>query len=81
MAKGRKTGGRKTGTPNKVTTNVKEALEQAFEGLGGVTALIEWARKPDNRGDFYRLWGKLAPKPVELMGENGTPLTIRVVRE
>ena len=33
MAKGLKTGGRKLGTPNKVTTEVKEKLENLIDGL------------------------------------------------
>ena len=33
MAKGIKTGGRQLGTPNKVTTEVKEKLENLIDGL------------------------------------------------
>lgn len=35
MAKGRKTGGRKPGSVIKVTVAVKEALEKAFDEIGG----------------------------------------------
>jgi hypothetical protein len=61
--RGRKTGGRKKGTPNKTTADVREALLFAFDGIGGVPKLIEWgARHP---GDFYRLWARLAPQDVK----------------
>lgn len=73
--------GRKKGAANKLTVSVKVALEQAFEGIGGVDAFIAWGKKEKNRADFYRLWGKLAPKPMEVSGTDGGPLTIRVVRE
>jgi hypothetical protein len=31
----------------------------AFYGIGGVPALVEWAR--ENPGDFYRLYARLIP--------------------
>ena len=67
MAKGRKTGGRLAGTPNKMTRNVRQALEIAFEQLGGVTALVDWGR--DNPVEFYRLWAKLLPKELNVTEE------------
>lgn len=66
MAKGKKTGGRQAGTPNKTTQEVKAALEEAFEKRGGVPALIAWAdQSPD---EFYKLWAKLLPKDVQVSG-------------
>lgn len=62
MAKGQKTGGRQAGTPNKTTANVKAVLEEAFERLGGVEALAEWATA--NPGEFYKIWSKLIPRDV-----------------
>jgi hypothetical protein len=35
MAKGRKTGGRRPGSPNKITQTVKEAFEMAFRAAQG----------------------------------------------
>ena len=52
--------------PNRVTVSVKAALEAAFQGLGGVPALIAWAEKEP--GEFYRLWGKLLPRNVTIDG-------------
>lgn len=58
--------GRIAGYPNKTTVSVKAALEAAFQGLGGVPALIAWAEKEP--AEFYRLWGKLLPKNVTIEG-------------
>ena len=60
--KGHKTGGRKKGTPNKTTLQVKEALERAFHGIGGVPKLVAWGQ--ENPGEFYRLWARLLPQEV-----------------
>ena len=64
--------GRQKGTPNRVTTEAKTALALAFEGLGGVDALIEWAK--DNQTEFYKLYAKLLP--VQVAGEGGGPVQI-----
>jgi hypothetical protein len=58
--------GRLPGYPNKTTVSVKAALEAAFQGLGGVPALIAWGQQEP--GEFYRLWGKLLPKNVTIEG-------------
>ena len=54
--------GRAKGALNKATS-VKKALEEAFEQLGGVAALVTYAK--ENPGAFYSLWIKLLPKVVE----------------
>jgi hypothetical protein len=36
MAKGKKTGGRQAGTPNKFTGELREMILQALDGAGGV---------------------------------------------
>lgn len=58
-----KYGGRKKGSINKSTRQVKEAIEAAFEELGGIDSLVEWGRnKPDL---FYgQVWPKLLPLQV-----------------
>ena len=61
--KGKRFGGRQKGTPNKTTAKVKEAMKLAFEGIGGVPALIEWAE--DNQTEFYKLFVKLLPVQVD----------------
>jgi hypothetical protein len=55
------------GKPNKSTASVKEALEQAFEGIGGVKALINWGNDPKNQTEFYKIWSKLLP--LNLQGD------------
>lgn len=75
--KGKKTGGRKSGTPNKMTTSAKAAFEFAFAELGGADGLADWAR--DNQGEFYRLFARLIPKPLEL-GTDAGALTIKLVQ-
>jgi hypothetical protein len=65
-----KTGGRQKGKPNKLTSSAKEAFALAFEGIGGVDKLTEWAR--ENPGDFFKLYARLIP--AELTGANGEPL-------
>lgn len=59
--------GRKKGTPNKVTVEVKQAIALAFEGIGGVAKLTAWAKK--NPALFYtKVWIKLLPMKVTVDG-------------
>jgi hypothetical protein len=69
-----KTGGRKKGTLNRSTVVVKEALELAFQGIGGVPALIEWAR--EERTEFYKLFAKLLPTYLRVAGPAGGAIQI-----
>lgn len=75
MAKGKKTGGRQKGTPNKVTRAVREHFEQAFQLLqeDDNANLLSWARA--NPTEFYRLSSKLIPTDVGVQGA----LTLKVV--
>lgn len=79
MAKGRKTGGRRPGSPNKITSEIRTALTDAFDDLGGVPSLVLWGQ--ENRTEFYKLWSKLVPKDVKVGGTDGGPtqMTIRFV--
>jgi hypothetical protein len=69
--------GRPKGSLNKTTRAVKEALEEAFEELGGVPSLVQWARR-DPHG-FYTIWGKMLPKDMTVTGKDGEPIRIVVV--
>lgn len=71
MALGKKTGGRKKGTPNKATASVKQALADAFDGIGGVDRLVRWAEEEPT--EFYKLWVKTLPQEIkqEVTGKNG----------
>jgi len=80
-----KTGGRKAGTPNAVTTSFKRALEAAYKALQDESGsehgdLIAWAR--ENKTEFYRIKSKLLPIQVE--GNPDNPIehnvTVKLVR-
>lgn len=66
MAKGRKTGGRQKGTPNKVTGDVRQSVLRVYEMIGGDEAFSKWAK--ENPKDFYPLYVKIAPKEIDLGG-------------
>lgn len=61
-----KLGGRQKGTPNKVTTQAKEAIAAAAEKLGGTTRLVAWAQEdPKNESVFWSsIYTKLVPLDV-----------------
>jgi hypothetical protein len=63
--------GRKPGTPNRVTRELKEAILLAFEGLGGSDHLLTWAKKYP--GEFYRIFARMTPPgfPVKIDGLEG----------
>lgn len=61
--KGRKkTGGRTKGTKNKISIKVSEALQEAYEGIGGTLALIEFAK--DEPAEFFKLWKQIMPTQI-----------------
>jgi len=62
--KGAKTGGRKAGTPNKVSVTVKDNVIQVFQEIGGTETLKGWAQ--ENLTEFYKLYAKLIPSQVEM---------------
>jgi hypothetical protein len=74
-----KTGGRKPGIPNKTTASVRAALEEAFDKLGGVPALVAWGKtKPD---EFYKIWVKLLPQDINHSGGITAEITVLRVDE
>lgn len=61
---GERRGGRKAGTPNKLTKTVKEAFEQAFNAMQeqpGVK-LGDWGK--ENPTEFYKIAAKLIPSEI-----------------
>jgi hypothetical protein len=66
----RKVGGRKKGTPNKMSVIVKDTMER----LGGAERLFKWVKSdPENERAF---WVSIAPKllPLELAGTRDNPM-------
>ncbi len=74
MAKGIKTGGRKKGVPNKISRDIREAVLQSFETVGGSKYLAEQARL--NPVAYLTLVGKVLP--LQISGEGGGPARIVV---
>lgn len=54
--------GRKKGSPNKTTTEVKNAILKAFDEVGGSKYLVEVAK--ENPTAFLTLLGKVLPKDI-----------------
>ena len=67
---GERTIGRARGTPNKLTASIREAIEHAFDELGGASYLVH-VGKQDPR-TFCALLGKLLP--TKLANADGSPL-------
>ena len=67
MAKGKKTGGRRPGSQNKVTKTARESYEHVFLAIGSVEGMATWAI--DNRSEFYRQYARLIP--VAVAGADG----------
>jgi len=67
--------GAKAGEPRTKTKKAYEAIELAFEGIGGVQALTAWAR--ENQGDFYKIiFPKIIPVQVNHADHEGGELKI-----
>ena len=69
--------GRPVGSRNKFTT-LKSAFLQAFEEIGGVDNLIEWARC--NQTEFYKMLARLMPREIHADVNTGTSL-VECLRE
>ncbi len=67
---GQRTIGRAKGQPNKLTVSIREAIEHAFDELGGASYLVH-VGKQDPR-TFCALLGKLLP--TKLANADGSPL-------
>ena len=71
-----KIGGRRKGTPNKLTGTFREAVLLAYDSIGGHEALSKWAA--ENPTEFYRIAARLIPTEVKC--SDGEGLTIIVDR-
>lgn len=59
--------GRPKGAANKITKDIREAISQAFDGVGGVEYLK--AQALDNPQAFMTLLGKIVPSEVRAQVE------------
>ena len=60
-----------------LTKDAKAMIQLAFQDLGGLPRLVEWANQPQNISQFYtQIWSKIIPKDIksEVTGENGGPI-------
>lgn len=77
---GERRGGRQKGVPNKLTRTIKQAIEHAFEQVGGADYLVLMAR--DQPTAFMTLLGKVLPTQMEHSNPDGTlrqPTVVRIV--
>jgi len=65
-----KTGGRQSGTPNKVTGTLKEMILEALDEKGGVAYLV--AQAESSPAAFMTLLGKVLP--TQIQGDPENPL-------
>lgn len=77
MAKGKKTGGRQPGSPNKVSKAFKTAVLDVFNANGGVVWLSTWGVA--NPTEFFRIAARLIPHEVIGPGDKGEHLVKQVV--
>ena len=66
--------GRKRGSRNRLTRDIKKAYLGAFNELGGEAGLIRWGR--ENPDAFYSQISKLLPKGIEIKSENDLVINI-----
>ena len=76
MAKGKKTGGRRKGVPNKFSGALKDMILKALDESGGVDYLVRCANA-ENPAPFLALVGKVLPLTVP-KAESGSGLTINL---
>jgi hypothetical protein len=61
--------GRKKGSRNKITREVKDVIARCFQEIGGEKTFAEWAT--NNKTTFYKLYAKLLPIQLQGAGRNG----------
>jgi hypothetical protein len=66
--------GRPKGSANKITKNIKQAIEEAFDKAGGVDYLVRLAAEDPRT--FCSLVGKVIPTTIS--GDQENPVSIKV---
>ncbi len=74
----KKLGGRKKGTPNKITAALKDMILEAAELAGGEGGTVAYLRIQalTNPGPFMTLLGKVLP--TQLTGDKDNPVQVKV---
>ncbi len=60
--------GRPKGSKNKLNTDIKEAFDVAFQGIGGAKALTEWAQS--HKSNFFKIYASMHPRKLQATVEN-----------
>ncbi len=68
--------GRPVGSKNRFSA-LKEAFVEAFDGIGGVDSLTEWAK--DNPDKFYPLMTRLFPKELEVESKSSADMHVSIL--
>lgn len=72
--------GRPKGATNRIPKVAKENIIKAFEDLGGVEGLVNWAKSDaKNQGDFYKIYGRLLPIENNISGVDGDPIELNLI--
>jgi hypothetical protein len=68
--------GRKPGTPNKITMQLKEAILEAAHQAGGKDGMVGYLRKQanENSASFMALLGKVLPH--QIAGDRDNPIQL-----
>lgn len=72
MAKGIKTGGRKPGSVNKYSADLKNMILEALGNAGGAKYLEDRANDPKTAAAFLGLVGRVLPMTVQGPGPDGS---------
>ena len=71
-----RTGGRQKGSLNRITRAFRDAVQVAYDAIGGDDAFAAWAR--ENRSAFYQIAAKLIPQELRHAGDE--QITVQVVQ-
>lgn len=72
-----KTGGRKLGVANRLTGTFRDAVQVAYNDVGGHEAFTAWAKA--NPTEFYRIASRLIP--VEVRKTEDTTINVIIQRD
>lgn len=72
MALGKKTGGRKKGSVNKLTRAFREAVQTVYHDIGGDKAFARWAKATPT--EYYKIAARLIPVETSFLGKDGKPV-------